>query len=142
MSIETAVYQYLVGFESITDEVGTNIWKYHLPQTFDWGGPAVSLWRVSETHDHSLDGGSGVARARIQVDTWSLDPEDAEHVAEEIRLVLQGYRGPLTEDVYAMSILLDNIAVLPEPPEAGTDVWRHHIASDYMVIYREPKPQF
>lgn len=143
VSIEAGLYQFLNSHESITDIVGDRIWRHRLPQDYDWSiGPAISFWKVSETHDHDLDGGSGVARARIQIDTWSNDPDDPEDVAEEIRLLLQGFSGTMAPNVEVMETLLENVRVDAESPKQnGTDEWRFHWAVDYMITYRTSKTQ-
>lgn len=145
MSIETAFFTYLSSKSAITDLVGTNIWKGHLPQSYAtadvWTSPAITFSKVSEVHDHNLDGGSGCARARIQVDCWASTAAVAENIAEQIRLVLQGYAGSIGS-VTATSVILDNVLSLPEPPVDGSSKWRYHEICDFLVIYRESKPQF
>lgn len=139
--VETALYTYLAGKTSITSIVGTNIWKGRLPQSYSWVAPALSFRRISELHDHDLDGGSGIARARMQIDCWSKTASAAESLAEQVRTLLQGYSGTIGS-VTATSVVLDNVVSLPEPPIDSSDDWRFHIALDFIVIYRESSPQF
>lgn len=141
MSIETSLHTYLSSNDGITSIVGEDIWKGRLPQSFMWDGPAITFRKISEVHDHNLDGGSGCARARIQIDCWSPTAAVAENVAEQIRLALQGYAGSIG-DIEATSVVLDNVIHMPEAPIDSSDNWRFHIVCDFLVIYRESKPQF
>lgn len=143
MSIETALHTYLSAKSEITSIVGTRLWRGHLPQSFNWASPALTFWKVSEVHDHNIDGGGGCARARIQVDCWHKSSSTAvvDDLAEQVRLALQGFDG-LMGDVPVTSVVLDNVVSLPEPPTGASDDWRQHIALDFLVIYRISAPQF
>lgn len=142
-SVDAAVYQYLSGKASITDLVGDRLYRDHLPQPYDWSvGPAISLFTVSQTFDAGLDGSSGIARARVQIDVWAASGKVAARVTEAIRLAMQGYRGVLSNGVQTISTQLDQVMSFIERSEDGSDQWNHHRASDYMVRYRIRRPQF
>lgn len=139
--MESSLHSYLSSKTSITNLVGSNIWRGRLPQSYSWSSPAITFRRISEPHDHNLDGASGIAQARVQIDCWARSAATADNVAEQVRLVLQGYSGTLGT-ITATSVVLDNVVSIPEQPKDASDEWRYHIALDFLIFYRESVPQF
>lgn len=135
MALLTELHKFLSSKSSVTALTGTRIYQTHLPQTFDWSGPAVSMNKISEQHYHHFTASSGVATARVQIDCWALSEDTVEAVAEAVRLVLQSYSG-LIGSITCLGITLDDVNSLPESPTDGSNQWRQHIACDYLITYR------
>jgi hypothetical protein len=51
---------------------------------------------VSSIGDHHMQGPSGLAQSRYQVDAWAPVPDDAADLALAIKLRLDGFRGSFT----------------------------------------------
>ena len=135
MALITELHKFLSNKSSVTDLTSTRMYQTHLPQSFDWSGPAVSMTKISEEHPHTLTNSAGVATARVQIDSWGTNEDQVENVAEAIRLVLDSYSGPVGS-VTVLAALLDNVVSLPERPTDGSNQWRQHIACDYLITYR------
>jgi hypothetical protein len=135
MALLTQLHSFLSSKSSITTLTGTRIYQTHLPQSFDWSGTAVSMNKISERQFHHLTASSGVATARVQIDVWGTDEDQVDAAAEAIRLVLQSYSGAIGT-VTCLGITLENVVSLPEEPTDASSQWRQHIASDYMISYR------
>lgn len=137
MSLLTQLQIFLLSKSSITTLTGSRIYQTHLPQSFEFstGQVAVSMNKISEVHYHHLTASSGVATARVQIDAWGTDEDQVDAVADAVRLVLQSYSGAVGT-VTVLGITLDNVMLLPEEPSDGSNQWRQHIASDYMITYR------
>lgn len=69
MTVEEVVRERLLDLPDVTALVGTRIYQQRLPQ----GGtlPAVRVQIISEPTDYHLRGGSGMYRARVQVDVFA-----------------------------------------------------------------------
>lgn len=122
--------------DSTVNSLTTKIYQTHLPQTYDWGAtPAVSMNVISEEHHHNLSTSSGVASARVQIDCWSTDEDTVDQLAEAVRVTLQSYSGSIGT-ITCLGITLDNVVWLPEEPTDGSNVWRQHVAQDFLIHYR------
>jgi hypothetical protein len=107
MSLETVLYTRLTTFSGLAALVGLRVYARNaMPQ----GGmlPAVSFYRVSVERVSAMGVDTGLARARVQVDTWDTTVDGARAVAEQVRLALQRWRnntGTVVQDVYVLNEL-------------------------------------
>lgn len=110
--IEADLRAYLIAQPAITSLVGTRVYPMTLPQGAVF--PAITYQRVGGAPEFSHDGGSDVARARMQLDCWSTTYGDAASLGLAVKQALSGYRGPMgaTPDVAAR---ITNAMDLDEP---------------------------
>lgn len=126
---------FLATKTSVTNLTSTRIYQTHLPQDYDWSGPAISMQKISEVHHHNLVTSSGVASARVQIDCWGLDEDSVNTLAEQVRLILQSYSGSIN-DATVLGISLAQQLWAPESPDEGSAIWKHRVISDYIITYR------
>ena len=91
--IEAGLWAYLQTKSSITSLVGTRVYSQFMPQlpTF----PLIIYTKVAEERVSSHQGSSGLSRATIQIDCWADTDDESRNLAEQVRLVLDGYQGAM-----------------------------------------------
>jgi len=96
--------------------------------------PFVIYQRISGERFASLTGPSGLAQARIQVDTYDPTFEGAKTIAAAIRQALDGYSGTVAGvRIGGVSKLSDN----PDQVEAETDPKSFRCSQDFLFTYEE-----
>jgi len=89
-----------------------------------------------ESAEH-LQGISGVASNRVEIDCCGSTPQQAYTLAEQVRLSIQTYRGTM-QGLYVNGIISPGSYEREyEPPEKGSDVRRYWITRDYFCSYNE-----
>jgi hypothetical protein len=111
------------------------------PLVLDQGdrGPSIVYTCVSAVGDHHMQGASGLAMARMQLDAWAETPDAADTLARLVKTRLDGYRGPMGfagsppgPGVQVQGVFFDNIR---EDYEAALQLYR--VSADYLVWYEE-----
>jgi hypothetical protein len=98
MTLLSGLFQFLKQQSSLAL---TPIYRYVIPQNAPL--PAMTLALVDAQRIHSHNGASGLAETRVQISCWSdASDEEAEQIADRVRLVLDGYKG------YWGNISIDN----------------------------------
>lgn len=100
MSIESGIYTALT-----TDtDVAALITNGDSPETFrvyplrlkeGYSLPAISYQRISTDRLHDLDGPTGRASPRFQIDCWAASYSTVRDLATKVRAVLDGHKGTL-----------------------------------------------
>ena len=83
MTIESALYSYLSNKASITALVSTRIYPQVGPDSADY--PFITYNVISESHDHAMQGATGLANPSMQVDVWAETIADRVDVSEALR---------------------------------------------------------
>lgn len=136
--MEKAVYTYLTSKSAITDLVGTRVYPHHLPQS-NTVYPALTIQLIDSQHVHHLQGASGVATARVQIDCWSDMLSEVVTLAEAVRNAMQGFSGTM-DGVNVHFIQLAGTRNVHEAPQDGSDNWTYRKTCDYMIKYTESLP--
>lgn len=129
-TINEALWTRLTGVSGLSALVSARVYPGYAPQNAT--RPFVTYFLVTRTHYTSHDGSSGAARSRYQFSAWSDNYLEAEAVAEQIRLALQGYAGTIDSCVIG--------AVLPAgdgPITYDEETELYQVPVDYYVIYEE-----
>jgi len=128
MTIEEAVYTYLLGKTDITDIVSTRIYPVVLPQGTEL--PALTYMQVSNPVHHDVD----IAYPRMQISSWAEDYGDAKSLFYAVKEIMQRYKGVMGGEsgVKVSQVIFLNSF---DSYSQATGVW--HIPSDYKIIYRE-----
>ena len=130
MSVHKDLRDYLLADSTITALVGQRVYVEELPQNSPL--PAITFLRVNVDHDHDLEGETGLATARFQIDSWADSPLNALALAERVRLRLDGYQGTMGSTT-VQSILLDAEREWSEEIEA-------RVLQEFLVSYTEAVP--
>ena len=98
---------------------------------------ALTVRVIDTLHTHTLIRDSGVARARIQIDSFAQTRTDANALAEAVRLALQSKHSGDNAGVFINEITLAaGDQQIIEPPETAGDQRRFVVSQDYFVFYR------
>jgi hypothetical protein len=135
MLLEEALFQKLSGDAAIVAIVQTRIFPLTLPEVAADDllsiYPALTYARMTGVREHTTTGPSGIAHPRIQIDAWGNDYKTVKHLANVVRISLDGFRGPIG-DVPISEIDFEN----------DQDLYEHetrsfHVASDFTIWHRE-----
>jgi hypothetical protein len=128
MTIEEAVYTYLLGITAITDIVSTRIYPAVLPQGVDL--PALTYMQISNPVHHDVD----IAYPRMQISSWAENYADVKSLFYAVKEAMQRYKGVMGG---ASGVKVSQVVFLDsfDAYNQATGIW--HIPSDYKIIYRE-----
>ena len=115
MTIEKDIHYKLKNDADILALVSSRVYPMKLPQ--GWTLPAITYQRVSGARDHCLNGASGRARPRFQIDCWAEDYDGVKDLADKVRLCLHGFKGDIDTESDVGGIIL----------EADRDIWEESI---------------
>lgn len=124
------IYSHLQTRAALVSLVGDRVFPRKLPQ--DAALPAIVYRRIGPTERAlSQSGPDGLADARFQFDIWADDPDVADAVAEQLRLVLHGYRGSMGEVEVGVSRVVNDL----DEDEPSTGLFRRIL--DAQIQHRE-----
>jgi hypothetical protein len=105
---------------------------------FDWNeslqgirGLRGVMYRISGGADYIMDGPSGLAQARVQIDCHADTYSGAKALARQVRVALSGYRDSLR----ILGVFLD--AERDLAPESGYGVLSGRVSLDFIIHYKE-----
>lgn len=128
MTIETETHARLAANGTISGLVSTRIYPLILPKSPTM--PALVYHKVSGPRVHDLDGASGRALPRIQIDSWADTYTGAQALAAAVRGSLDGYNGLLT--TIRATFKLDN-----EIDDYEEDTKLYRVIQDYIISHTE-----
>jgi hypothetical protein len=126
--IEKAIRHILVndtGVKAIT----TRCYPVKTPQKPTY--PLIVYHKISGWRDHHLQGASGLANPRFQIESWAKTYEGAKTLSEAIRGALDGYTGT-ADGTKIGSCLLEN-----ENDFYEHEIEIYRIVQDYLVWHEE-----
>jgi len=127
--MEAGLFSFLSGEQNVTALVGSRIYPLKLPQAATY--PAITYQRVSGDRIRSLDGPSGLADPRIQLDLWDKTYSGVKALADTVRGALDGFRGLMgTDNIGGVLLLSDS-----DFYEQGVEVFR--VIQDYSIWHKE-----
>jgi hypothetical protein len=129
--IRPALTAFLLADAGIAAAVGTRVYPVRLPQ----GTAAASVVynRISAIGDHTMQGASGLARPRIQIDCWAPTHDAATALANLVKDALDGFRGPMGNGVQVQGAFFDSERDLPFDDDGKL----YGVSRDYLVWYEE-----
>ena len=139
MFIEEALVQLLREDADVSAIVGARIYPQIAPQNSPF--PRIVYQRVTTTHIEHMQGSSGLARALIQVDSYSPNYDEAKALSEAIRLLLQPVRsatvvigdGTDAKNYFIGGIHLTNTQDLYEVPTDAGEIGLHRVRQDWGI---------
>jgi hypothetical protein len=100
--------------------------------------PSIVYSRVSGLGDHHMQGASGLTRPRFQIDAYARNPDDANGLADLVKLRLDGFRGQMSlggspeEFVQVQGIFFDT-----EREDYQGEIEMYRISRDYLIWFSE-----
>lgn len=128
MQVEVALRTHLLA-SPITRLVSQRIYPLLLPQGATF--PAITFQRISSVRDRTYDAPIYLVTARVQFSCWAETWNDCRALAEDLRMILNGFRG-IMAGIPVPSIRILNELDLHDPE---TDLY--HMACDYEVVAEE-----
>lgn len=123
--LEVDIRNYLLSHESLKNKIGTRLYPGWIPENATM--PSVAFLGVSRPSHHDID----VAYPRYQFSVFSSRYIEAKEVAEEIRNILQRFKGKMgSSDI--IQVVFEN-----EYESHEKDTKLYHIAIDFKFIYWE-----
>lgn len=127
--IEEAVYTILTGDEAAAVLVGGRVYPQRIPQ--DVGLPAVAYSRISTRRVKRHGGSSGLARARVQVNSEAGSYAEAKALAAAVCGALDAVQRTVA------GIVIQGSWAEGEGDEYGETEGIYGVRQDFMFWYRE-----
>jgi hypothetical protein len=134
--LNAAIYNILANNGGVSNLVSTRI----RPDAIDQNEtlPAIAFWRVSGVSINEINGSvSGLARARVTVESYADTREGANDVAEKTRLALIKSRGTYDGTKVRNCLVDTHQQHFVENPTDGNSVFRYVTAQDFTIHYIE-----
>lgn len=126
--IESAIRHILVN-DATVKTLTTRIFPVTIPQ--DPIYPLILYTKISGMRDHILQGPSGFAHPRFQIDAFAETYTAAKSLANAIRKALDGYRGTVL-DTRIGSCLIDSERDIYE-----SEIKIYRVSQDYLIWCEE-----
>lgn len=127
-TIEKAIRAILVA-DSTVKAITTRCYPAKIPQ--DPTYPLILFFKVTGKRDHHLQGPSGLAHPRFQVEAWATTYDAAKALANAIREALDGYSG--TQG----TVVIGSILMESERDTYEEAVSCHRVIMDFFVWHSE-----
>jgi hypothetical protein len=135
-SVSASLRTKLLTYNGISSIVGQRMYADVLPKSATM--PAVILWRISTTRDHTVSDVTKSGHTRIQVDCYA----NTRAAADSLALAIQqsgicAFRGTV-DSITISGVEIDSGDQHEhEPPTDGNQVHRYLTSFDFMVHYSE-----
>ena len=127
-TIEKAIRAILVA-NSTVKAITTRCYPAKIPQ--DPTYPLILFSKVTGMRDHHLQGPSGLAHPRFQVEAWATTYDAAKTLANAIREALDGYKGTVG------TVVIGSILIESERDFYEDAVSFHRVIMDWFIWHRE-----
>ena len=126
--IETAIRSILINDATVKD-ITTRCYPVALPQSPTY--PLILYTKITGMRDHHLQGPSGHAHPRFQVEAWSKTYTEAKTLADAIRKALDGYSGT------ASGTVIRSCLIESERDDYQKEIDVHRVIQDYFTWHVE-----
>jgi hypothetical protein len=130
---------FLLADQAISQAVGgERIFPLVLPQ----GEQRASIvyTRVSATGDYHMEGASGLARPRYQIDAWAATQDEATALADLVKGRIDGFRGLMADDVLqqaAQPVHVQGVFLNDERESFDAAAQLYRMSRDYIIWFEE-----
>jgi len=140
--IRPALFAYLMADAGISAAVegavilqngGSRIFPMRLPAGIK--KDSIVYTRVSGEGDHHMEGPSGLARVRMQIDAWSKTIPGAVSLANLVKERIDGFRGVMGSGAAAVTI--QGIFFESEREDYDDVAELNRVSRDYFIVYEE-----
>lgn len=132
--IEAAIVTYLLADAQIAALAGERVDHDATPQ--GEADPRITVMRVDTQRSDVLEGPTGLAHARVQIDCWAGTKVAAKQLADRVRIRLNGFAGNMA-GVTVRGCTLENERDSYEKPATAREMPEFGIAMDFMVSHLE-----
>ena len=126
--IETAIRSILIN-DATVKAITTRCYPVALPQSPTY--PLILYTKITGMRDHHLQGPSGHAHPRLQIESWSKSYSEAKTLAAAIRKALDGYSGTASGTVIRSCLIESERDIF----ESEIEVYR--IVQDWFTWHEE-----
>jgi len=130
-SIEGGLMFYLLNHPRISCLVSSRVYPYYVDDSSAF--PAISF-EISEVPEPAITRQSGIAKASIDVTSWSDNFNDSVRVANEVRRALQGFRGWMG-NVAVMAVQFDDMDDEKQSPADDSPVYWFGRTMSFTLTY-------
>jgi hypothetical protein len=132
--IRPALRSFLLGSPEIAAIVAARLYPIKLPQ----GTTAASIVynRISGAGDYHMQGLSGFAKHRYQIDAWAPTAEVATTLADLIRDRIDGYQGPMGSDS-PPTIEVQGVFMADQREDYDDAAKLHRMSRDFFITFIE-----
>lgn len=132
--VQAAIRTYLLTKTAITDLISQRLYTDALPQGATL--PAATMYKVSETHDHALDGLVGMVATRLQFDCFASTRATANAIADAIMYCGIDTLKGVTNSVNIRSVMVeDGQRNYTDGDTSAGDAQRYVTNFDLMVYF-------
>jgi hypothetical protein len=132
--IRPALRSFLLGSAPIAAVVASRIYPIKLPQGIT--AASVVYSRISGAGDYHLQGLSGFASHRFQIDAWAPTADAATSLADLVRDRIDGYRGDMgTGSPPVVTVL--GVFMVDQREDYDDEAKLHRMGRDYFINFRE-----
>lgn len=112
-----------------------NVYAGVAPQ--DQRSPFVTYQRISGQKVRDINGPSGLSRTTFQIDVYSSDYAESRTLADQIRIILDGFSGNVI--IGANNVIIGGVSMVEERDfvEDDTDPILYRASVDYLFKYEE-----
>lgn len=132
--VRRALRSFLLGSTEIAAVVAARVYPIKLPQ----GTTAASIVynRISGAGDYHMQGLSGFAKHRFQIDAWAPTAEVASTLADLIRDRIDGYQGPMGGDS-PPPIEVHGVFMVDQREDYDEAAGLHRMSRDFFIHFIE-----
>lgn len=132
--IRPALRSFLLSYAPISSVVGSRVFPIKLPQATT--ADSIVYNRISGAGDYHLQGLSGFANNRFQIDAWAGTADRATALADLIRDRIDGYRGEMGTDS-PPSITVHGVFMADQREDYDDEAKLHRMSRDYFINFTE-----
>lgn len=135
--IRRGLRQYLLDDASIAAIVSDRVYHVRMPQGNRL--PCIVFTRISDQPDNHMQGPSGLAKPRVQVDSWAVDGDTAAQLADLVKERLDGSRGQWLwgEDSPEEALVVQGVFPLYLRDYYDDDSQMYRVGRDYFIWFAE-----
>lgn len=132
--IRPALRSFLLSDPAISSSVGARVYPIKLPQGTT--GSSIVYNRISGAGDYHMQGLSGFAHHRFQIDAWASTANAATALADLIRDRIDGYRGDMGTDSPPV-VTVQGVFMVDQREDYDDDAKLHRMSRDYFIDFME-----
>lgn len=132
--IRPALRSFVLGSAPIASVVAGRMFPGKLPQ----GTTAASIVynRISGAGDYHMQGLSGFAKHRFQIDAWAPTAESASTLADLIRDRIDGYQGPMGADS-PPTVDVQGVFMVDQREDYDDAANLYRMSRDFFIVFME-----
>jgi hypothetical protein len=132
--IRPALRSFLLADSSIATAVAARVYPIKLPQGTT--GASIVYNRISGGGDYHMQGLSGFAHHRFQIDAWASTANAATALADLIRDRIDGYRGDMGADSPPV-VTVRGVFMVDQREDYDDEAKLHRMSRDYFIDFME-----